>query len=258
MIKIKSAEDIEKMKISGRIVALVFKAVEDYIRPGISTAALDKIAEDVIRSHGAEPSFLGVPGIVPYPAASCISIDDEIVHGIPRPDRILKEGQIVSLDVGAKKNGLHADAARSWPVGEVNSKYLDLIRITEESFWAGFEMAKAGNRLGDISAAVQAVAEKHGYGIVRDLCGHGVGYELHEEPSLPNYGRKGYGLRLEAGMTLALEPMLTTGSYRIRQMNDGWTIKTMDGSFAAHYENSFAITKDEPLVFTVLADEDSL
>ena len=252
MITIKSAEEIEIMKEAGRIVAEVFRVIEPYMVPGVSTAQINSVAEELILDYGAIPSFKGVPGIVPFPAATCISIDDEVVHGIPKADRILKEGQIVSVDVGAKIHGMHGDAARTWPIGTVKPELLELISVTEASFWAGLKMAKPGNRIGDISDAVQRCAEKNGFGVVRELCGHGVGHELHEEPNLPNFGKAGYGLRLKTGMTLALEPMITLGDYHIRQLNDGWTIVTADGKPSAHYENSFVITENEPLVFTVL------
>ncbi|HHU07505.1 MAG TPA: type I methionyl aminopeptidase [Clostridiaceae bacterium] len=258
MITIKSAEEIEIMKEAGWIVAEVFRVIEPYMIPGVSTAQIDSIAEELILDSGAIPSFKGVPGVVPFPAATCISIDDEVVHGIPRSDRILKEGQIVSVDVGAKIHGMHGDAARTWPIGTVKPELLELISVTEACFWAGLKMAKAGNRIGDISAAVQSCAEKSGFGVVRDLCGHGVGHELHEEPNLPNFGKSGYGMRLKAGMTLALEPMITLGDYHIRQMNDGWTIVTSDGKPAAHYENSFAVTDDGPIVFTMQDNEHSV
>ncbi|MGI6091252.1 MAG: type I methionyl aminopeptidase [Saccharofermentanales bacterium] len=255
MITIKSAEEIQIMREAGKIVAAVFDAIEPLLQPGISTARIDKVAEEVIRDHGAIPSFKGVPGVVPYPAATCISIDEEVVHGIPRADRILREGEIVSVDVGAKIHGMHGDAARTWPIGDVSPELLMLIQAAEDCFWAGLEQARTGNRIGDISAAVQTCAESRGYGVIRDLCGHGIGHNLHEEPNLPNYGKAGYGARLLSGMTLALEPMITLGGYRIRQKNDGWTIVTADGKAAAHYENSFAITDNGPLLLTVSDDE---
>jgi methionyl aminopeptidase len=251
MITIKSAEEIEIMKEAGKIVAEVFRAIEPYMLPGVSTGQINSIAEEIILSFGAIPSFKGVPGVVPFPAATCISIDEEVVHGIPKSDRYLQEGQIVSVDVGAKIHGMHADAARTWPIGTVAPELLELISVTEASFWAGLKMAKPGNRIGDISSAVQTMAEESGFGVIRELCGHGVGHELHEEPNLPNFGNAGYGIRLKTGMTLALEPMITLGSNRIRQLNDGWTIVTADGKPAAHYENSFVITEKDPFVFTV-------
>ncbi len=255
MIRIKSDEEILAMKKPGAVVASVFEAIAPLMKPGVSTAEIDRVAHRVIVEARAIPSFLGygAPEVVPFPAATCISIDDEVVHGIPSEDRILEDGMIVSVDVGAFLGGFHADAARTYIIGDVPPRVRELVEVTEESFWKGLEQAKPGNRIGDISAAVQQHCESHGFGVVRVLTGHGVGRELHESPNLPNYGRRGRGLRLQAGMTLALEPMITLGSHRVALTSNDWTFVTADGQPAAHYENTFAITDEGPIVLTMHA-----
>jgi methionyl aminopeptidase len=249
MLKLKSAEDLARIRESGRIVAEVLEKLGAMVAPGISTLELDAEAEAIIRSHGGVPSFKGY-GDPPFPGSICASIDEEVVHGIPKASRILREGQILSVDVGAYLNGFHADAARTFAVGTIDEAKAQLIRVTEEAFWAGFAKAIVGNRIGDISAAVQAIAESHGYGVVRELTGHGVGRQLHEDPDLPNYGHAGRGMRLEPGMVLAMEPMINLGSRHVSILEDGWTIIASDRKPSAHYENTFAITPEGPQVLT--------
>jgi len=251
MVRLKTKEEIEHIRNAGRIVAQVLEAMAHLVRPGISTLDLDREAEAIIRKAGAVPSFKGY-GDPPFPASICASVDAEVVHGIPQASRILKPGEIISVDVGACFEGFHADAARTFAVGEISSDKAQLVRVTEEAFWAGLEKAVIGNRLGDVSAAVQAKAESHGYGVVRELTGHGIGRRLHEDPDLPNFGHAGRGLRLEEGLVLAMEPMITLGSRHIALLEDGWTIVTTDRKPAAHYEHTFAITAEGPVILTAL------
>lgn len=256
MIKLKSKEAIDRMRRSGAVVAAVFDAVEPLMRVGITTEEIDRTARQVILEAGAIPSFLGYDGQgpTPFPAATCISIDDEVVHGFPDPDRRLAEGMIVSVDVGALLDGYHGDAARTYLIGQVPDRVRELVEVTEEAFWRGFEQAVPGNRLGDISAAVQGYCESHGFGVIRDLTGHGIGTSLHEAPNLPNWGTAGRGLRLLEGMTLALEPMVTLGSPKVFIGPNEWTFLTLDGQPAAHYENTFVITDAGPQVLTMSAE----
>ncbi|MDO5737754.1 MAG: type I methionyl aminopeptidase [Eubacteriales bacterium] len=249
MIYIKTDAEIEKMKLAGKITAAVFDAVEPHIKPGISTAELDKIAYKTIVEAGAKPAFLGY-GEPPFPGTACISLNDEVVHGIPSEKRILADGDIVSVDVGAVIDGFYGDACRTFTCGNVSDEAKDLIRTCEDSFWLAIREARIGNRIGDISATVQEFVESKGYGIVRELTGHGIGRHLHEDPDLLNYGRRGRGARLVKGMCLALEPMITQGSYDIKLLSDQWTISTRDGKLSAHYENSFAILEDGPYILT--------
>ncbi|MBP1757238.1 MAG: map [Firmicutes bacterium] len=251
MLRLKSSEEIARIRNAGRIVAEVLATIEKLVQPGVSTLELDAAAESIIRKAGAVPSFLGY-GEPPFPGSICASIDEEVVHGIPSASRILKEGQIISIDVGAYLEGYHADAARTFGVGAIDADKAKLIRVTEDSFWAGLAKAIVGNRIGDVSAAVQAVAEAQGYGVVRELTGHGVGRHLHEDPDLPNYGHAGRGLRLEVGLVLAMEPMINMGTRNIAILEDGWTIITKDHKPSAHYENTFAITADGPVILTAL------
>ncbi len=254
MIRIKSSDEIRRMKNSGAVVAAVFEAIAPLMKPGISTGEINRVAHKVIVDAGATPSFLGygAPETEPFPAATCISIDEEVVHGIPSDDRILEDCMLVSVDVGAYLDGFHGDAARTYIIGDVPARVKELVKVTEEAFWKGLEQAWPGKRIGDISAAVQEHCEAHGFGVIRVLTGHGVGTELHESPNLPNYGRRGRGLRLAAGMTLALEPMVTLGSYNVAMTPNNWTFVTIDGQPSAHYENTFAITDDGPVVLTML------
>ena len=248
MITIKNAEELQKMREAGRIVAEVFELMREKIAPGITTAELNMVAERLIARRHAKPLFKGYNG---FPAALCISVNDEVIHGIPGP-RKLKEGDIVSIDVGAQIHGFCGDAARTFPVGEVNPEVAELLRVTEASLYAGIEVAVAGNRLGDIGNRIQTVAEEHGLGVVVDYVGHGIGRNLHEAPDVPNYGRPGRGLRLVNGMTLAIEPMLNMGTPAVRTLADGWTVVTLDGLPSAHFENTVAITPDGPVLLTVL------
>ncbi len=248
-VTIKSAREIELMTKAGEILALVHKELEKGLRAGMSTWDVDRLGEEVIRSYGCEPSFLNYNG---YPASICVSLNHEVVHGIPSKKRIIKEGDIVSLDAGLIYKGYHSDAARTHAVGEVSQEAKDLIRITKESFFEGIKYAKEGNHLFDISRAIGAYAEKFGYGVVRDLCGHGIGMHLHEDPEIPNYQMQRRGMRLKAGMTLAIEPMINIGTWQGDWLDDDWTVVTRDGSLSAHYENTVLITEDEPKLLTVI------
>ncbi len=248
-VTIKSAREIELMTKAGEILALVHKELEKGLRAGMSTWDVDRLGEEVIRSYGCEPSFLNYNG---YPASICVSLNHEVVHGIPSKKRIIKEGDIVSIDAGVIYKGYHSDAARTHAVGEVSQEAKDLIRITKESFFEGIKYAKEGNHLFDISRAIGAYAEKFGYGVVRDLCGHGIGMHLHEDPEIPNYQMQRRGMRLKAGMTLAIEPMINIGTWQVDWLDDDWTVVTRDGSLSAHYENTVLITEDEPKLLTVI------
>ncbi|MGI6076988.1 MAG: type I methionyl aminopeptidase [Fastidiosipilaceae bacterium] len=251
MVIIKSAAEIEEMKKANQIVAMVLQDLEEFIKPGLTTAAIDQRAEALIRGEGAVPSFKGY-GHPPFPASVCISINEAVVHGIPSEKIVIKDGDIVSVDCGAYIDGWHGDAARTFIIGEVDDKVRELVEVTEQAFWEGFQQAVPGNRLGDISAAIQKKAESHGFGVVRELTGHGIGRDMHEEPNVLNYGRAGRGLRLQPGMVLAVEPMITLGSKKVRLLDDNWTIVTADGKQASHYENTFAITEDGPIILTAL------
>ena len=247
-ISIKSAREIELMKEAGRILEIVHKEMEKALRPGMTTKDIDRLGEEVIRSYGCVPSFLNYNG---YPASVCVSINDEVVHGIPSSKRIIKEGDIVSLDAGVIYKGYHSDAARTHAVGEITKEAKDLIRVTEESFFEGMKYAKAGNYLYEISGAIGRYAEKHGYGVVRDLCGHGIGTHLHESPEIPNYEMPRRGVKLRPGMTLAIEPMINMGTYAVDWLDDDWTVVTRDGSLSSHYENTILITEGEPVLLTL-------
>lgn len=254
MVHLKSAAEIEKMAAAGHVVAEVLAAIGRAVRPGINTAKLDLIARDIMSKAGGKPSFLGY-GQPPFPAAICTSIDAEVVHGIPDPSRVLEDGNILSVDVGVCLDGYHADAARTFLVGTVKEKVKALVQTTQDCFWRACARAVVGNRLGDLSATIQTHAEGKGYGVVRELTGHGIGRHLHEEPDVPNFGRPGHGLRLEAGLVIAVEPMINLGTRRVLMMDDGWTIVTADGKPSAHYENTFAVTANGPLVLTALPGE---
>jgi methionyl aminopeptidase len=239
MITIKSPREIETMAAAGRIVAGTLALVERHVRPGISTDALDRLAEEFIRSHpGARPSF---KGLYDFPATLCTSINHEIVHGIPSPRRVLKEGDLLSVDVGAWLEGLHADSAATFPVGDVAPEAARLLQVTRDALVAGVAQARAGNHVGDIGHAVQKVAEAAGYSVVRELVGHGIGAAFHEEPQVPNYGKPKRGARLVPGMTIAIEPMINIGKAEIRTLDDKWTVVTQDGSLSAHFEHTVAI-----------------
>ena len=247
-ITIKSPREIELMTEAGRILEIVHEELEKALRPGMTTKDIDRLGEEVIRSYGCIPSFLGYNG---YPASICVSLNDEVVHGIPTDKRIIKEGDIVGLDAGVIYKGYHSDAARTHAVGEVSKEARDLIRVTRECFFEGIKYAKEGNYLFEISAAIGRHATKHGYGIVRDLCGHGIGANLHEAPEIPNYEMNRRGVRLRKGMTLAIEPMINIGTHAVRWLDDDWTVVTEDGSLSAHYENTVLITENEPILLTL-------
>lgn len=247
MITLKSKSEIEKMKAAGEIAISAIYEAREHIKPGVSTFLLDEIVNKYIVKHGAKPSFLGYGG---FPGSACISVNDTIIHGIPSKDIILKEGDIVSLDVGAFYKGYHGDCARTYGVGEISDNAKMLIDVTRESFFVGFKKAVVGNRLGDVSSSIGKYAEKFGYGVVEDYTGHGIGRNLHEDPSVPNYGVEGRGLRLQEGLTIAVEPMITEGTKDFYVLDDKWTVRTMDHKLAAHYENSIAVTDGEPIILT--------
>lgn len=248
MITLKSPKEIDTMSRAGRIVGDTLELVRRSVRPGVSTEELDARAEAFIRSHpGATPSFKGLYG---FPKTLCVSINEEIVHGIPSTKRVLREGSIVSVDVGVCVNGFHADAATTIPVGEIAPEAARLLEATLQALAAGIAQARVGNHVGDIGHAVQKVAEAAGFGVVRELVGHGVGQRMHEDPQVPNHGQPHRGPRLQAGMTLAIEPMITLGDYATRMLDDKWTVVTADGSLAAHFEHTVAIMKDGPRILT--------
>lgn len=248
-VVIKTAEEIEIMRAAGLINALALDTVRKLIRPGITTAELDAAAEEVIRSHNAVPTFMGYPGPYPYPATLTVSINDELVHGIPGK-RTLQEGDIVSVDCGTTFNDLIADSAFSAGVGEITPEARKLLDVTEKALYEGIKQMRPGKRIGDISEAIQLYVEKHGYNVPREYSGHGVGRQMHEAPQVPNYGRKGRGMVLRAGMTLAIEPMVLAGTYQTRVLPDQWTVVSFDGSLTAHHEHSIAITNGEPDILT--------
>ena len=251
-VTIKSAKEIELMRIAGKILGRVHDELALAIRPGMSTLDVDSICEKLIRSYGCIPSFLNYEG---FPASVCVSVNDEVVHGIPRRSRILQEGDIVSLDTGVIYKGYQSDAARTIGVGRISKEAADLIERTRCSFMAGMKYAKAGNRLYDISAGVGDYAGRFGYGVVRDLVGHGIGTKMHEPPEIPNFRQKRRGMKLVPGMTLAVEPMINMGTYRVRWSKDGWTVTTEDGSLSAHYENTILITEQGPELLSVTEKE---
>ena len=250
MITLKSPHEIELMRRAGKITAAARAYAGELVKPGVTTHEIDRAVEHFIRKQGAVPSFLHYNG---YPASACISVNDEIIHGIPGP-RVLQEGDIVSVDVGAYIGGFHGDCAATFPCGQVSDEALRLIQVTEQSFWEGVRLARSGNRVFDISHAVQQYVEQNGCSVVRDFVGHGVGAKLHEPPEVPNFGPAGHGPRLQPGMTLAVEPMVCAGDWRVKVLKDGWTTVTADGSLAAHYENSILITKGEPEILTQVGD----
>ncbi|MBE2280101.1 MAG: type I methionyl aminopeptidase [Ignavibacteriaceae bacterium] len=252
MIFLKAKKEIEYIRESCKIVAETLQIVKKYIVAGVTTKELDRIAEDNILKNGGKPAFKGyrIPGAIPYPASLCTSVEDEVVHGIPS-ERTLKEGEIISIDVGVVKNGYYGDAAITVAVGEISEEKRKLMDVTEKSLYLGIEEARESKRVHDISYAVQNYVESNGFSIVRALCGHGVGKYLHEEPSIPNYGIKGTGKKLKAGMTLAIEPMVNAGTYDVFEGVDGWTIKTKDGSTSAHFEHTILITNGNPEILTV-------
>ena len=256
MVTIKSKKEIEFMREVCKIVAVVYQELEEKIKPGMTTWELDEIAEKKMRSLGAIPAEkgydIGIRGIPPFPASICVSINDEIIHGIPSKTRKIQEGDIVSIDTVALKNGYNGDAARTFIVGKASKEAERLVAVTRQAFFEGIQYAKAGNRIGDVCHAIGEYVHLQGYSVIREFQGHGIGREMHEEPGIPNYGKAGRGIRLEPGMTLAIEPMVIQGKPNILELDDGWTIVTEDGSLAAHYENTILITENEPEILTIL------
>ena len=256
MVDIKSKREVEFMKEACRITALVHQEIEKAIKPGISTLELDKIAEKVIRDNGGIPAQKGYPsgekGVIDFPSTICASINDELIHGIPSSKVILKEGDIVSIDLVTYKDGYHGDAARTYAVGKISDKAQKLIDITKQAFFEGIKYAKPGNRIGDVCHAIGEFVESKSYSVVREFQGHGIGRSMHEDPGIPNYGKAGKGVKLEPGMTLAIEPMVMAGKPDIFVLDDGWTIVSEDGELNAHYENTILITEKEPKILTII------
>lgn len=248
MIVLKSSRELELMEKAGKIVALALEEVKKNVRPGVTTAELNRVAEELIFSHKAVPTFKGYRG---FPAAICTSVNEEVVHGIPGL-RTLKDGDIISIDIGAEVDGYNGDAARTFPVGEVSDEALRLIRVTEESFFKGIEYAKPGYRVSDISNAIQVHVEANNFSVVRDYVGHGIGRKMHEDPQIPNYGPPNKGPRLRPGMTFAIEPMVNAGGFQVYTLKNQWTVVTKDSSLSAHYENTIAITDAEPRILTMI------
>ena len=248
MIKLKNSEQIEKMRVAGRITAGALETAREHIHPGATPLAVDRAVRHYIEKEGAKPSFLGYAG---FPASCCVSVNDEVIHGIPS-DKPFCDGDVVKIDVGAYIGGFHGDAARTFFCGTASEEAVRLEQITREAFFKGMEQARAGMRLGDISAAVQAHVESAGFSVVRDYVGHGIGTEMHEEPEVPNFGRAGHGVRLMEGMVLAIEPMVNIGTFRVRVLGNDWTVVTADGKLSAHYENTVAITANGPEILTKL------
>lgn len=247
-VSIKSAREIALMRESCKILSEVHERLGEFVKPGVSTWEINELGEKLIRSYDCIPNFLNYNG---YPASVCVSVNDEVVHGIPSKGRILTEGDIVSLDAGLIYKGYHSDAARTYAVGEISAEAKKLIEVTKQSFFEGIKYAKAGNHLHDISAAIDAYVSSFGYGIVRDLVGHGIGTSLHEEPQIPNFRQWRRGIKLQPGMTLAIEPMVNMGDYDVEWLDDDWTVVTADGSLSAHYENTILITDGEPEILTL-------
>ena len=248
MVILKQPDEIDKARASSRIVAEVLSVLRERIKPGVTTRELDKIAEGVTEKRGAKPAFKGYRG---YPYSLCASVNEEVVHGMPS-GRVLKEGDIIGLDFGVYYQGFYGDAAVTLPVGRVSEEATRLMSVTEQSLYAAIDQASSGNRLGDISAAVQETAESAGYSVVRDFVGHGIGRNMHEDPQIPNFGKKGRGIELQTGMILAIEPMVNAGRYRVKILPDGWTVITADGSLSAHFEHSVAITDNGPEILSRL------
>ena len=246
MATLKTRDQIELMRESALVVSRTLGEVAKLIKPGVTPLELDKVAEEYIRSQGAVPGFLGYGG---FPNTLCISVNEQVVHGIPS-DSPLKEGDIISVDCGAIKNGYYGDHAYTFTIGEVSDEIKQLLKVTEESLYLGIEQIRSGNRLGDVGFAVQNHAEKHGYGVVRELVGHGLGTQMHEDPELPNYGRRGHGKKMKDGLVLAIEPMINLGTEKVAQLDDGWTIVTQDGKASAHFEHDVAIVGGKPEILS--------
>ena len=256
MVTIKSKREIELMKEACKVVALTYEKLEKEIKPGMTTYELDQIAEKTMRSLGAIPAEKGydsgIRGVPKFPASICVSINDEVIHGIPSKNRIIKNGDVVSIDTVALKDGFNGDAARTFIVGKSSKEAQRLVEVTKQAFFEGIKFAKPGYRIGDISHAIGEYVRSQGYSVVKEFQGHGIGREMHEDPGIPNYGKAGKGIRLEPGMTLAIEPMVIQGKPNILELDDGWTIITEDGTMAAHYENTILITENEPEILTLL------
>ena len=256
MVTIKSQKEIEKMREACKLTGFVYQEIEKYIKPGITTMDLDHFAEKIIREHGGIPAQKGYPsgekGVRDFPGTLCVCINDEIIHGIPSNRRVIHDGDVVSIDLVVYKNGFHGDAARTFIVGNSTPQKKKLVDITKQAFFEGIRYAVKGNRIGDISHAIGEFVEKNGFNVVREFQGHGIGEEMHEDPGIPNYGKAGRGIRLEPGMTLAIEPMVIEKNPDILVLDDGWTIITEDGSLAAHYENTILITEKEPEILTII------
>jgi methionyl aminopeptidase len=249
-VTIKRAEEIERMRAAGQILAGILDVLHAELRPGVTTGELDEIAARMIRDAGAVSSFKGYGSNPPFPGVICASVNDEVVHGIPSPRRRLTDGDIVSIDIGCIVDGWHADCARTWAVGDVSTELAELIDATRRGMEAGIAVAVPGNHLGDIGHAIESVAHQHGYGIVRPFVGHGIGQAMHEEPQVPNYGRPGAGMLIEAGMCFAIEPMFNIGGDDVYVEDDGWTVRTVDGGLSAHFENTIAVTENGPELLT--------
>jgi methionine aminopeptidase, type I len=256
MVTIKSKREIELMKEACKVVALTYEKLEKEIKPGMTTYELDQIAEKTMRSLGAIPAEKGydsgIRGVPKFPASICVSINDEVIHGIPSKNRIIKNGDVVSIDTVALKDGFNGDAARTFIVGKSSKEAQRLVEVTKQAFFEGIKFAKPGYRIGDISHAIGEYVRSQGYSVVKEFQGHGIGREMHEDPGIPNYGKAGRGMKIEPGMTLAIEPMVIQGKPNILELDDGWTIITEDGSLAAHYENTILITEKEPKILTIL------
>ena len=256
MVTIKSKREIELMKEACKVVALTYEKLEKEIKPGMTTFELDQLAEKTMRSLGAVPAEKGydsgIRGVPKFPASICISINDEVIHGIPSKNRIIKDGDVVSIDTVALKDGFNGDAARTFIVGKASKEAQRLVDVTKQAFFEGIKFAKPGYRIGDISHAIGEYVRSQGYSVVREFQGHGIGRKMHEDPGIPNYGKAGRGMKIEPGMTLAIEPMVIQGKPNILELDDGWTIITEDGSLAAHYENTILITEKEPKILTIL------
>ncbi|WP_350453974.1 type I methionyl aminopeptidase [Slackia heliotrinireducens] len=248
---LKSLAEIEAMKEAGRLSAKVLRIVGAAAKPGVSTLELDRLAEEVIRAEGGIPAFKGYGG---FPGSICASVNDTIVHGIPSAKTILRDGDIISIDTGATVDGWVGDNAWTYPVGHISEEKKKLLQVTEQCMWEGIAAARPGNRLGDIGHAVQSLAESHMYGVVREYVGHGIGRVMHEDPNVPNYGRRHWGITLEPGLVIAIEPMINMGTRKTKPMNDGWTVKTRDGKPSAHFEKTIAVTQDGPILITVEED----
>ena len=248
MIVLKTSRELSKMREAGRISSRALRLAGEAVEPGVTTAEIDRLVRQYIEKQGATPSFLGYGG---FPASACISVNNQVIHGIPSKKHVLKEGDIVSIDIGAYYNGYHGDNARTFPCGEISKEAQALLDATRESLFEGIKMAKAGNRIGDIASAVQQYVEARNYSVVRDFVGHGVGAKLHEDPSVPNFGTPGRGVRLLPGMTIAIEPMINAGTHEVRVLEDQWTTVTADGKISAHFEHSIAITPDGPQILTL-------